>query len=230
MGLLPVGINRTGELIGKGVWLRDPLRVKPTPEPDGMAVSGGLVMFLLVVAGWPDSDVLGEELSAKLVAEVEEGIFMGWDCVARCFIADLIRGGDKGSWMDVDGFFGGGCILSRLGFCAEGGEATADCCWGEAGVWEERCRAGEDMDAPRREGVMKLVKPATLSPSCLLYGVGDGDIGDSGGFTGRLLRRKPTFDSSLRNMLTSSFLSWNGSAPDLDLSFSLPLPDVLVVA
>ncbi len=60
-----------------------------------------------------------------------------------------------------------------------------------------RCKDGEDMEPCRKEGVVKLVKPA-----CLTFSTGSGvGLGGSGeGVTESLPRRKPTFEPSFRSI------------------------------
>jgi len=85
----------------------------------------------------------------------------------------------------------------------EAGTAGRDL--GDGKGWEERCKAGEDMVAWRIEGVMKLVKPATLPLSVAFsFGVGD--------------------DSRLRKATRRSIPIFSSG-----FSFSLPLSLAVVV-
>lgn len=57
---------------------------------------------------------------------------------------------------------------------------TTDCDLGDGNAWEDKCKAGDDLDAWRIDGVTKLVKPAclTFSPAPTT-GVVDEDVRES---------------------------------------------------
>jgi hypothetical protein len=113
---------------------------------------------------------------------------------------------------------------------------TAGCDFGDGIACEAKCSAGEDMDACRKPGVIKLVEPParTFSPSCIftftllppsfvLPMIG-GRADDRAGVTGdseSFRDRNPTLDSNLFSPFSLSlpFCSISTSSP-----VSLPFP------
>lgn len=57
---------------------------------------------------------------------------------------------------------------------------TIDCDFGDGNAWEDKCKAGDDLDAWRIDGVIKLVKPACLTfPPASTTGVVDEGVRES---------------------------------------------------
>jgi hypothetical protein len=123
---------------------------------------------------------------------------------------------DKGMGILIS--FEGGCWKLDLRVLSFGGETrtevvdeddagTAGCNFGEGMAWDDKCKAGEDVEACRNEGGMKPVK-STLALSCIfiffpppsfvfpIFGIGDGDC-----VTDSFLDRNLIFDSILLSTL-----------------------------
>lgn len=86
---------------------------------------------------------------------------------------------------------------------------TADCDVGDGSAWEERWSAGDDMEAKRMDGVMKLVCPATRLDSS---------------WTGE--SRSPFRNVTLRNIFMRSF--WLSSRACVSFSFPFFVLSVLL--
>ena len=91
---------------------------------------------------------------------------------------------------------------------------------------EDKCRAGEDMDACLNDGVMKLVKPParTLSPSCIftfppffILPTIDGGVGDGAADSFPYRKLTPKADNFLNLSLS---LAFSCSSPE---AFAFPL-------
>lgn len=87
---------------------------------------------------------------------------------------------------------------------------TTDCDFGDGNACEDKCKAGDDLDARRIDGVIKLVKPACLTFSS----VSTTGVVDEGVRASRPVRRNVTL-----------FINIFGISLGF-VSFSLPLFDL----
>lgn len=186
IGLEPRGVGVVGELASELMTaVLEEVRME-WPRGMGVGVSGGLGRSSLGRVGVVKVSDNALFVKRREGEDGDDGIAGGLDLVARCreeilefesacpFIR-LSRLGIKGAGALTSLFCG--CKLALLDLSREGDTraalkleeeaGTADCDFGEGNAWDERCRAGDDIDPWRKEGVMKLDKPALRTLSCL---------------------------------------------------------------
>lgn len=121
--------------------------------------------------------------ACKVAVEAEAGIFTGWDFDDRCRGSPLETG--RGCRLDRFDLSRVGDTRATLLLEEEAGMEGRDL--GEGRAWDERCRAGEDIEPLRKEGAY-----------CAWFrDTADSGTGDS---ESRPDRRKLTLDSSLRSI------------------------------